>query len=163
MGDRWKELSYSLGGWSNRFDHATRTLVDGPKGKWKPNMEVLKTVIRFVKRTKRILPKAQIKSGGGKRRLAGRMAAFMELENSAGLATVLRSLDCSLTCLPLTYSRSLVGTVAMWLARDLDFQSNGLRTISYYHIRLWYGLYYLHEKILLSLSSSESTSDTTSR
>jgi hypothetical protein len=60
MKGRWTDLSYALGGWSGRRDHRTQRELDGPKEEWKPNMAVLKAVIKFVKATQRFIPTARV-------------------------------------------------------------------------------------------------------
>jgi hypothetical protein len=55
--DRWADLSYALGGWSDKKDR-TRKLIDGRSDRWRPNTRVLKAVVQFVKETGRFQPKA---------------------------------------------------------------------------------------------------------
>jgi len=45
---------YLLGGWGMRKDVRTRQLLDGPKEKWKPSLEVVKATIGFLERTGRL-------------------------------------------------------------------------------------------------------------
>ena len=58
LGGRWADVSYALGGWSDRRDRAGK-LIDGRKDKWEPNIGVLKAVVQFVKATERLQPKAR--------------------------------------------------------------------------------------------------------
>jgi ribonuclease HI len=60
MEGRWGDLAYALGGWSSRIDRNTGETIDGLKKRWKPNMEVLKAVIQYVRATKRFQPRAQV-------------------------------------------------------------------------------------------------------
>jgi hypothetical protein len=53
-GVRSGDVSYLLGGWSSRKDVRTGQLLDGPKEKWKPNMEVVKATIRFLEKIDRL-------------------------------------------------------------------------------------------------------------
>jgi hypothetical protein len=60
MADRWGDLAYALGGWSERKDRRTGKFVDGARERWKPNMKVLRAVIQYVKDTKRFQPRATV-------------------------------------------------------------------------------------------------------
>lgn len=60
MNNRWTDLAYALGGWNCRKDPRTQREFDGPKEEWKPNMKVLKAVIKFVKATRRFQPMALV-------------------------------------------------------------------------------------------------------
>ena len=53
-GDRWGDIPYLLGGWGIRKDARTGQLLDGPKEKWKPNLEVIKATVGFLERTGRL-------------------------------------------------------------------------------------------------------------
>jgi len=46
-------LSYLLGGWGLRKDVRLGQLFDGPKKKWKSDIEVVKATIRFLEKTGR--------------------------------------------------------------------------------------------------------------
>jgi ribonuclease HI len=52
--DRWGDVPYLLGGWGRRKDARTGQLLDGPKEKWKPNLEVVKATIGFLEKTGRL-------------------------------------------------------------------------------------------------------------
>lgn len=39
-GDRWRDASYLLGGWSGCKNARTCNLVDGPRESWKPDLKV---------------------------------------------------------------------------------------------------------------------------
>jgi ribonuclease HI len=60
MGDRWTDLSYALGGWTNRRNGSTGQMVNGERSKWVPNGNVMKAVVRFVKATGRFQPTPQV-------------------------------------------------------------------------------------------------------
>jgi len=60
MADRWGDLAYALGGWSEREDRRTGRTADGPVEKWTPNLKVIKAVIQFVIKTGRFQPKAMV-------------------------------------------------------------------------------------------------------
>jgi hypothetical protein len=45
------DVPYLLGGWGSRKNVTTGQLLDGPKGKWKPDMEAVKATIRFLEKT----------------------------------------------------------------------------------------------------------------
>jgi hypothetical protein len=47
-GDRWGDMSYLLGGWGLKKHWETGELLDGPKEKWKPDLKVVKQIIRFL-------------------------------------------------------------------------------------------------------------------
>jgi hypothetical protein len=64
IGERWADLSYALGGWSGRRSRITDAEVDGPRHTWKPNIQVIKAVIKFVKSTPRFHPKALVNRKG---------------------------------------------------------------------------------------------------
>lgn len=53
-GARWGDVPFMLGGWSQRRDERTGRLLDGPREKWKPNIEVVKATIRFLQGTQRL-------------------------------------------------------------------------------------------------------------
>jgi hypothetical protein len=55
VGDRSRDVPYLLGRWGSRKDARTGQLLDGPKEKWKPNMEVVKATIRFLEKTGRLI------------------------------------------------------------------------------------------------------------
>jgi hypothetical protein len=54
LGDRSRDVPYLLGGWGSRKDVRTGQVLDGPKEKWKPDMEVVKATIRFLEKTGRL-------------------------------------------------------------------------------------------------------------
>ena len=54
VGDRWRDIPYLLGGWGIRKDVRTGQLLNSPKEKWKPNLEVVKATVRFLERTGRL-------------------------------------------------------------------------------------------------------------
>jgi hypothetical protein len=54
VGARSGDVPYLLGGWSSRKDVRTGRLLDGPKEKWKPDMEAIKATIRFLEKTGRL-------------------------------------------------------------------------------------------------------------
>jgi hypothetical protein len=53
-GARSGDVSYLLGGWGSRKDVRTGQLLDGPKEKWKSDIEVVKATIRFLEKTGRL-------------------------------------------------------------------------------------------------------------
>jgi hypothetical protein len=53
MGNRWSDLPYALGGWNDRRNQKGE-LLDGEKERWKPDISVLKAVVKFVKATGRL-------------------------------------------------------------------------------------------------------------
>jgi hypothetical protein len=53
IGARSGDVPYLLGGWGSRKDMRTGQLLDGPKEKWKPDMEAVKATIRFPGKTGR--------------------------------------------------------------------------------------------------------------
>jgi len=55
-GPRWGDMSYLLGGYSSRKVWSTGLPVDGPKDKWKPQMEVVRATIDFLMQTGRMMP-----------------------------------------------------------------------------------------------------------
>jgi hypothetical protein len=61
VGERSRDVPYLLGGWGSRKDVRTGQLLDGPREKWKPDMEVVKATIRFLEKTGRLtyLPEAE--------------------------------------------------------------------------------------------------------
>jgi hypothetical protein len=42
------DVSYPLGGWGIKKDVRTRQLLDGPKEKWKPDLEAIEATICFL-------------------------------------------------------------------------------------------------------------------
>jgi len=54
VGERSRDVPYLLGGWGSRKDVRTGQLLDGPKEKWKPDIEVVKATIRFLEKTGRL-------------------------------------------------------------------------------------------------------------
>jgi hypothetical protein len=60
-GDRWGDASYLLGGWSGRKDIKTGKLVDGPRERWKPNLEVVRASIRFLYQTGRLSRSSELR------------------------------------------------------------------------------------------------------
>ncbi|KAL2353255.1 hypothetical protein BJ546DRAFT_982118, partial [Cryomyces antarcticus] len=59
VGTRGLDMSYMLGGWSTWEDAKTGEPLDGPKEQWKPNMEVVRAVIRFLQSTARFISARQ--------------------------------------------------------------------------------------------------------
>jgi hypothetical protein len=53
-GERWGDLSYMLGGHSERKDWKTGRQNDGDREKWKPNHAMVKVTINFLQLTGRI-------------------------------------------------------------------------------------------------------------
>jgi hypothetical protein len=53
-GTRWGDLSYLLGGYSMERELRTGKPVDGPKEKWAPNLEMVKSTIQFLQQTTRM-------------------------------------------------------------------------------------------------------------
>jgi hypothetical protein len=53
-GSRSEDVPYLLGGWGSKKDIRTGQLSDGPKEKWKPDLEVVKATIRFLEKTGRL-------------------------------------------------------------------------------------------------------------
>jgi ribonuclease HI len=54
VGARSGDVPYLLGGWGSRKNVTTGQLLDGPKEKWKPDMEAVKATIRFLEKTGRL-------------------------------------------------------------------------------------------------------------
>jgi hypothetical protein len=54
VGARLGDVSYLLGGWGSRKDVRPGQFLDGPKEKWKSDMEVVKATIRFLEKTGRL-------------------------------------------------------------------------------------------------------------
>ena len=54
VGARSGDVSYLLGGWGSRKDRRTGQLSDGPKEKWKSDIELVKATIRFLEKTGRL-------------------------------------------------------------------------------------------------------------
>ena len=54
VGARSGDVSYLLGGWGSRKDVRTGQLLDGPKEKWKSDIEVVKATIWFLEKTGRL-------------------------------------------------------------------------------------------------------------
>jgi hypothetical protein len=54
VGARSGDVSYLLGGWGSRKNVRTGQLLDGPKEKWKPDMEAVKATILFLEKTGRL-------------------------------------------------------------------------------------------------------------
>ena len=54
VGARSGDVSYLLGGWGSRKDVTTGQFLDGPKEKWKSDVEVVKAPIRFLEKTGRL-------------------------------------------------------------------------------------------------------------
>jgi hypothetical protein len=50
-GDRWGDVSYLLGGWGLKKHWEIGEPLDGPREKWKPDLEVVKQTIRFLQYT----------------------------------------------------------------------------------------------------------------
>jgi hypothetical protein len=65
MADRWGDLVYALGGRSGRRDGRAGHFVDGPREKWKPNLQVIKATIQYVMKTARFQPKATLAGEAG--------------------------------------------------------------------------------------------------
>jgi ribonuclease HI/exonuclease III len=79
LGTRWADLSYALGGWSGRFlPGTTSRFIDGPKEKWKPNIEVLRAVISFVKVTRRFEPNGVAEIGQNREELESSGSIFTQ-------------------------------------------------------------------------------------
>lgn len=55
VGERWRDLSYILGGWNPWINPQTGQPVDGPKEKWKANVPVVKAVLNFLYNTGRFV------------------------------------------------------------------------------------------------------------
>jgi hypothetical protein len=56
-GDRFRDLSYALGGYSSRQEGGS--CVDGPLKDWKPDIKVVKATIQYAKDTGRLNPSEQ--------------------------------------------------------------------------------------------------------
>jgi hypothetical protein len=54
VGVRLGDVPYLLGGYGLRNDVRTGRLLDGPQEKWKPDMDAIKTTIRFLEKTGRL-------------------------------------------------------------------------------------------------------------
>jgi hypothetical protein len=54
VGARSGDVSYLLGGWGSRKGVRTGQLLDGPKEKWKSDIDVVKATIRFLEKTGRL-------------------------------------------------------------------------------------------------------------
>jgi hypothetical protein len=54
VGERSGDVPYLLGGWDTRKGVRTGQLLDGPKEKWKADIEVVKATIRFLEKTGRL-------------------------------------------------------------------------------------------------------------
>lgn len=54
VGARSGDVPYLLGGWGWRKDVRTGQFLDGPKEKWKPDIEAVKATIRFLEKTGRL-------------------------------------------------------------------------------------------------------------
>jgi hypothetical protein len=55
VGCRQGDISYILGGWKRVIDTRTGKNKDGPMAKWRPNIEVLRAVVKFVQDTARLV------------------------------------------------------------------------------------------------------------
>lgn len=53
-GDRWGDVSYLLGGWGTKKHWETGDPLDGPREEWKPDLEVVRHIIRFLQGTGRL-------------------------------------------------------------------------------------------------------------
>lgn len=53
-GERWGDLSYLLGGWSDWVDNRTGKGKDGDRDLWKPNIKLIRKVIEFANGTGRL-------------------------------------------------------------------------------------------------------------
>jgi hypothetical protein len=53
-GTRWGDLSYMLGGYTERKDWKTGKQIDGEKSKWRPNIQMVKATISFLQQTGRM-------------------------------------------------------------------------------------------------------------
>ncbi|GFG18024.1 probable RNA-directed DNA polymerase from transposon X-element [Aspergillus lentulus] len=65
MGDRFGDLSFALGGRSGQVGTDGKP-VDGDQSRWKPNLKVVRTVLRFARNTGRLMsetPGVQIQGG----------------------------------------------------------------------------------------------------
>jgi hypothetical protein len=54
VGDRSGDVPYLLGGWGPKKDVRTGQFVDGPKERWKPDMEAVIATIQFLEKTGRL-------------------------------------------------------------------------------------------------------------
>jgi len=54
VGDRSGDVPYLLGGWGPKKDVRTGQFLDGPREKWKPDMEAVKATIRFLEKIGRL-------------------------------------------------------------------------------------------------------------
>ena len=53
-GDRCGDIPYLLGGWGKREDVNSGKLLDGERGKWKPDLTVVKATVQFLWETGRL-------------------------------------------------------------------------------------------------------------
>jgi hypothetical protein len=54
VGDGSGDVPYLLGGWGPKKNVRTGQFVDGPRERWKPDMEAVKATIRFLEKTGRL-------------------------------------------------------------------------------------------------------------
>jgi hypothetical protein len=54
VGDRSGDVAYLLRGWGTKKDAKIGQLLDGPKEKWKPDIEAVKATICFLEKTGRL-------------------------------------------------------------------------------------------------------------
>jgi hypothetical protein len=57
--ERSGDVPFLLGGWGKKKDSKGQ-LVDGPKEKWKPDLDVVKATIRFLEQTERLDYRRQV-------------------------------------------------------------------------------------------------------
>lgn len=50
-GSRWGDLSYMLGGYTERRDWRTGKQIDGEKPEWKPNIQMFRATVSFLQHT----------------------------------------------------------------------------------------------------------------
>jgi hypothetical protein len=55
IGPRWRDLSYTLGGWNPWINPQTGQPVDGPREKWKADISVVKALLCFLHKTGRFV------------------------------------------------------------------------------------------------------------
>lgn len=54
---RWGDCAYWLGAWSDRRDHCGE-LIDGARDRWRPDLDAVASMLRYVRATKRLNPEA---------------------------------------------------------------------------------------------------------
>jgi hypothetical protein len=55
-GERWGDVSFLLGGKSNRKERKTGKVIDDTPKKWRPDLEIVRETIRFLKHTGIFVP-----------------------------------------------------------------------------------------------------------